>query len=90
MLDAEVLEGMSAATNKDGRLEVFAVGLDKKLYHRWQQSPGGSWSAWNGQLGGSLLLSNGLSAVTTIDGRIEVFAVGGDRKLYRRWQQSPG
>jgi len=30
--------------NADGRLEVFMVGNDKELYHRWQERPGGDWN----------------------------------------------
>lgn len=30
--------------NTDGRLEVFMVGDDKVLYHKWQTRPGGSWT----------------------------------------------
>ena len=29
--------------NDDSRLEVFMVGTNKELYHRWQESPGGKW-----------------------------------------------
>jgi choline dehydrogenase-like flavoprotein len=34
--------------NADGRLEVFAVGADGLLGHRWQIAPGGGsgWTAW--------------------------------------------
>ena len=31
--------------NSDGRLEVFVIGSDNKLYHKWQNSPGSS-SSW--------------------------------------------
>ena len=29
--------------NKGGRIEVFMVGNDKVLYHRWQTKPDGRW-----------------------------------------------
>jgi hypothetical protein len=29
--------------NTDGGIEVFIVGNDKVLYHRWQTKPAGSW-----------------------------------------------
>ena len=29
--------------NTDGRIEVFMVGNDNVLYHRWQTKSGGSW-----------------------------------------------
>jgi hypothetical protein len=36
----------AVATNADGRLEVFATGFDGVVYHSWQTSPNGIWSAW--------------------------------------------
>src|SRR3954452_11630757 len=37
----------------DGRLDVFARGLDNALWHVWEIVPGGAWSAWT-SLGGQL------------------------------------
>jgi hypothetical protein len=37
---------VGVAANADGRLEVCAVCTDGDLYHAWQTSPGGAWSAW--------------------------------------------
>jgi hypothetical protein len=36
----------AVATNADGRLEVYAVGSDRDLYHVWQTAPNGGWSSW--------------------------------------------
>jgi hypothetical protein len=35
--------------NGDGRLEVFMVGVDYKLFHTWQMAPGSvdQWTAWD-------------------------------------------
>ena len=38
----------------DGRLEVFARGTDRALWHIWQTAPGNGWSSW-ASLGGVLL-----------------------------------
>jgi len=32
------------STNADGRLEIFIVGQNRKLYHRWQEEPNGKWN----------------------------------------------
>jgi hypothetical protein len=32
------------STNADGRLEIFIVGQNRKLYHRWQEEPNGRWN----------------------------------------------
>jgi Peptidase family C25 len=34
---------IAAIANKDGRLELFALGLDRSVYHTWQQTPNGNW-----------------------------------------------
>ncbi len=76
--------------NKDGRMEVFAVGTDTQLYHKWEDSTG-SWSNWT-SLGGSWpgQPSVGMNA----DGHLEVFIVGGQGQsgatLFHAWQTSPG
>lgn len=77
---------MAVARNKDGRLELFVVGANWELYHRWQSSPGGAWSGWR-QFDGSV---SGIAAETNADGRIEVFAIGLHGEVYHRWQTSPG
>jgi hypothetical protein len=35
-----------AATNRDGRLEVFVIGGDGIAYHNWQTTPNGGWADW--------------------------------------------
>jgi hypothetical protein len=30
----------------DGRLELFVVGADGNLWHRWQTAASNGWSAW--------------------------------------------
>src|SRR5690349_10736971 len=36
---------VTSARNLDGRLEIFYVGTNDYIYHKYQLSPGGSWSA---------------------------------------------
>ncbi|MEV6985232.1 hypothetical protein AB0M95_28770 [Sphaerisporangium sp. NPDC051017] len=76
-------------TNKDGRLEVFALGSNNELWHAWQLTAGGAWSGWaslGGQFEGEALPAVGKNA----DGRLEVFITGGDGHLWHLWQLSPG
>jgi len=40
------IKQLSVAQNKDGRLEVFGIGMDDAVYHTWQLIPGGNWSGW--------------------------------------------
>ena len=73
--------------NCDGRYEQFAIGWNH-LYHRWQETPNGSWSAWTG-LGGYLVYG-ALAAAQNVDCRLEVFDVGGDYAMWHIWQTTAG
>merc|ERR1711939_659836 len=70
--------GVSAILNDDERMELFALGYDGEIHHKWQNYDG-TWSNWVG-LGGNF--SSGASVVRNIDGRVEVFALGKDDMLY--------
>ncbi|MEP6749911.1 MAG: hypothetical protein ABJB86_19390 [Bacteroidota bacterium] len=72
--------------NKDGRLEVFALGGDNALYHIWENSPGGAWHAW-GTLEGHDL-HGPIATALNADGRAEVFVLGGDGKIWSRSQNA--
>jgi hypothetical protein len=34
--------------NQDGRLEIFYVGTNDRIYHNWQTTPNGN--NWNGEV----------------------------------------
>ncbi len=77
--------------NANGQEEVFMIGLDKKLYHQWQNS-NGSWSGWF-SLGGSWPQDPAVDRDN--NGVLEVFLVGntgsdGTATLFHAWQTSPG
>jgi metallophosphoesterase (TIGR03767 family) len=67
------LRAVAAATNADGRVEVFGVDPDGAPWHRWQLTAGADgdpgWSAWT-RLPGTL---TSITATRTADGRLEVF-----------------
>ena len=71
--------------NEDGRLEVFAQGMDKALWHIWQLAPEGAWSQWS-SLGGQIDM---LAVGNNEGGRLEVFARGMDKALWHIWQLAP-
>ncbi|MEU2064782.1 matrixin family metalloprotease [Streptomyces sp. NPDC013455] len=74
------------APNADGRLEVFARGLDGALWHIWQTAPNNGWSGW-ASLGGGI---QGAPCVgRNADGRLEAFARGLDGALWHKWQTAP-
>ncbi len=76
---------LSVGSNQDGRLEVFARGMDQALWHIWQVAPNSGWSGWS-SLGGQIDL---LSVGSNQDGRLEVFARGMDQALWHIWQVAP-
>jgi hypothetical protein len=69
--------------NPDGRLEEFWRGSDCALWHSWQLTPGGAWSA-NASLGGCL--TSGVDGESNADGRLEVFVRGTTNQIYHIWQ----
>src|SRR6266536_3170123 len=75
------------ASNADGRLEVFGLGLDSALIHVWQNSPGGGWSGF-ASLGGHL--GSAPSVAMNADGRLEVFMLDSGNSLYHIWQMCVG
>jgi hypothetical protein len=81
----------AVAVNSDGRLEVFVIGSDNKLYHKWQNSPGSS-SSWtvHQSLEGNVRADSNPAVAVNSDGRLEVFVIGPQNALYHKWQTSPG
>jgi hypothetical protein len=78
-----------ASRNEDGRLEVFAVGIDGALYHRYQTSDGGPWNSNWESLGGQIV--GNPTVVKNVDNRLQVFAVrASDHALIYKTQASPG
>lgn len=76
--------------NADGRLEVFLLANDQKIWHIWQTSPNGGWSGWFSLGGPAASISNGAPFVgNNADGRIEVFTTGADGAIYHIWQTAP-
>jgi hypothetical protein len=80
---------IAVGANADTRLELFAVGGDGKLYHKWQLHPSGAdgWSDWSSLGGADLHHHVGIGMNT--DGRMELFVTGGDALPYHLWQLNP-
>jgi hypothetical protein len=83
-LDGWKLTKMKVATNADGRLEVFAMGGDGYLYHRWQAAPSSaSFSGWS-NLGNAGSVD--YDVIRNQDGRLEVAILRDDGVIFRRSQ----
>ena len=37
---------LAVEANTDGRLELFTLSKNGEVWHIWQKSPNGNWSAW--------------------------------------------
>jgi hypothetical protein len=81
-------ETPTVARNGDGRLELFMIGMDDKLYHSWQTTKNDStrWSGWEPLTGTSWPLSSNPVVGSNFDGRLELFIVDKDNILHHRWQ----
>jgi hypothetical protein len=74
-------------THVDGRLEVFALGTDGAIVHRWQPEPNHAFVGWS-SLGG--MLASAPVVAASADGRLEIFAIGADAAVHHRWQEGGG
>ena len=80
------IDMLAVGSNQDGRLEVFARGMDQALWHIRQTSPNNDWSKWESL--GDLKIDM-LAVGSNQDGRLEVFARGLDKALWHIRQTSP-
>src|SRR5947209_5658029 len=62
-----------------GRLDVFGVGLDNAMWHKFYE---GGWSDWE-SLGGGL--TSDPSAVSWGPGRVDFFARGQDNAMWHKF-----
>ena len=79
-LGGELIFGPTVCSRKAGRLDVFGIGTDRALYHKFWN--GNRWSEWEG-LGGELTAKP--AAVSWGPNRIDVFGRAIDNSLYHKW-----
>jgi hypothetical protein len=60
---------LSVARIPGGGFEIFAIGADNQVWHRWQDQPDAAWSDWE-SLGG---WGSRVAAVTIPNGGLEVY-----------------
>ncbi|HLO01678.1 MAG TPA: hypothetical protein VK191_00985, partial [Symbiobacteriaceae bacterium] len=80
---------LAAATNQDGRMELFGAAEDNTIWSCWQHSAGGAWSGW------VRMWETGHKATQLVagrdrNGRLVCFHVGMDGHVYGSNQNSPG
>jgi hypothetical protein len=83
----------AVAASADGRLEVFAVGVDGALWHIWETSTANVWSGWlsHGTANGVKLHDLWGSPVVAAnsEGCLELFSIGSDNAVWHLWQIAP-
>jgi hypothetical protein len=79
-LGGVILEQPECVSWSANRIDCFARGTDRAMYHRWWN--GSSWGGWE-NLGGVILEAP--SCVSWGANRIDCFARGTDRAMYHRW-----
>jgi hypothetical protein len=75
-----VLSAPEAVARGPNRLDVFAVGTDHAMWHRWWD--GNAWGGWE-SLGG--VLTSRPNAVAWGPNRLDAFVVGTDNAVWHRW-----
>jgi hypothetical protein len=87
------VDAVTAARHAHGRLEVFAVMSDGSMMNKYETSPGGSWSGWNGYANAKTAYGTGSpgtdSAGVHLNGRMEVFAVTPSGGLQNKYENVP-
>ena len=78
---------LNISAHHGGRLELFAVKPDGSVVNKYEGSPDGPWSGWNGFANaGYAVFVNG---TRHSDNRLEVFATAADGSLNNRFETAP-
>jgi hypothetical protein len=84
---ARVIGTPAVGNSRDGRLEVFVLGTDGSLLHRWERNlRSTAWSDWHSHGDPGVALTPSPAIGASADGRLELFVVGADGALYHIWQ----
>ncbi len=85
--DLDIVHQVAVEANADGRLEVFAIAGNFKVYH-WTQVSASASSGWSARKALNITARQ-LAVARNSDGRLEFFYVGMDTRIYHNWQDSP-
>ncbi len=75
----------AAVCGGPGNLNVFVRGADSRLWQRYSNDSGQSWSPWAKPFGNDLALASAPAVCSWGPGRVDVFVVATDGAAYHRW-----
>ena len=78
---------LAVATHAGGRLELFAVRPDGAVTNRFESTPDGPWSGWNGFADPGHAVT--VNATRHADNRLEVFTTAPDGGVDNRFETAP-
>ena len=78
---------MTVATHAGGRLEIFAIRPDGSVTNKYEGSPDGPWSGWNGFADPGHAVT--INATRHADNRLEVFTTAPDGGVDNRFETAP-
>lgn len=87
-LGGQMLYSPGVGSNTDAHLDVFIVGVDQRVYGRYQTKV--DWANYSLVGGVGALLKNSPVAALNPDGRLAMFVRGTDNALYMAVQTVPG
>lgn len=90
----------NVGVNRDGRVQMFVLGSDNRVWYRTQTVPGGAhtWTNWGVLPDIRPPCNPGCQSFSAVskptvarndDGRLEVYARGTDNQMYIAWQTAP-
>jgi hypothetical protein len=87
---ALVLGPVMAGRSGDGRIEVFVIDQDGRLWNTRQTSANGTFTGWNAFGNPGVALDDRPGLARSADGRLELFVRGTDNRLYHQWETGVG
>jgi hypothetical protein len=82
---------VTAVSNSEAGMQVFALDASNNVLTNYQSSPGGAWSGWVNlaNVGSGVSIQSGFICGKNADGTLQLFGVGTDGTLYTKYQISP-
>jgi PASTA domain len=87
---AFIIGPVTAGRSGDGRIEVFVIDQDGRLWNVRQSSANGSYTGWNAFGSPGVALEDRPGLARSADGRLELFVRGTDGQLYHQSEASVG